>query len=121
MGSASGRDGDASSDTALVGRRWDDVFRMVSRTKVYGGKHVDPADRILWRGEMNGRTVFVQTTVRHSNAGDAFFVSSNARLRYDVEYVHYVELVSLGLLSESEKDLIARMAQAVDSRPVVWA
>lgn len=99
---------------------WDEVFTIVERKTVGGGKHTSPADQFVWSGQVNGRLVEIVSTVRTLNREVSFVTSSNARLHYSAKYYHAVELECEHELTPDERAAILAMADAADGRLVYW-
>lgn len=99
---------------------WDQVFTIVKRQKIGGGPRMNPGDKFVWEGLVNGRSVNIVSTVRTLNPEVSFHTSSNARIHYAPEYFHGVELSSKDDLTEDERVAILNMAQATDERLVYW-
>lgn len=108
---------------------WDDVFTERRRRKVGGGSKMTPADEIIWHGEFNGQVYLLRSRVRFMQAHPTFLVSSNARINFgwnlgpkiEALFEHFVDIEILlpSRVTDAALRDLARLAETVDTRPVV--
>lgn len=100
---------------------FDEAFRQIGQRKVGGGPKTTPSDEFLFCGNLGSGILFLRTRVRPSNPHESFYTSSNHRLcdSHVGRAGHWVELEVRGECSDAELELIRRLAQLADTRPVI--
>lgn len=114
-------DGKLNARTTPNPSRFDEAFRQIGRRKVGGGPKTTPADEFLFCGNLGSGILFLRTRVRPNNPHESFYTSSNHRLRdsHVGRAGHWVDLEVRGECSDAELELIRRLAQTADTRPVI--
>lgn len=114
-------DGKLTARTTPDPASFDEAFRQIGRRKVGGGPKTTPADEFLFCGNLGSGILFLRTRVRLNDPHESFYTSSGHRLR--ASHVgrsgHWVDLEVRGACSDAELDLIRRLAQEADTRPVI--
>lgn len=100
--------------------RW--PFTEVGRTRSRVGAKTLGADVITWRGPLatarGTRVVTFTTQPRHLDPHASFMVSANARIDYRAEHPHFVDVCAHYPLDADEREALAALAEAQDTRPV---
>lgn len=99
---------------------FDEAFRQIGRRKVGGGPKTTPADEFLFCGNLGSGILFLRTRVRLNDPHESFYTSSNHRLRdsHVGRSGHWIDLEVRGDCTDAELELIRRLAQQADTRPV---
>jgi hypothetical protein len=100
---------------------FDDAFRQIGKRQIGGGPKTVPADELIFCGNLGAGIVFLTSRVRLVEPHESFYTSSNHRLRdsHVGRAGHWIDLAVRGPCSDVDLALIARLAQAADTRPVV--
>ncbi|WP_454010809.1 hypothetical protein [Aquamicrobium terrae] len=114
-------DGKLNPRTTPDPSRFDEAFRQIGQRKVGGGPKTVPADEFLFCGNLGSGILFLRTRVRLNEPLESFYTSSSHRLRgsHVGRAGHWIDLEVRGDCSDGELELIRRLAQEADTRPVV--
>ncbi|EXL04898.1 hypothetical protein [Aquamicrobium defluvii] len=114
-------DGKLAARTTPNPDKFDQAFRQIGHRKIGGGPKTTPADEFLFCGNLGTGILFLRTRVRLNNPHESYYTSSSHRLRdsHVGRAGHWIDLEVRGDCSDTELELIRRLAQAADSRPVV--
>jgi hypothetical protein len=114
-------DGKLTARTTPNPEKFDQVFRQIGHRKIGGGPKTTPADEFLFCGNLGTGILFLRTRVRLSDPHESYYTSSSHRLRdsHVGRAGHWIDLEVRGDCSDTELELIRRLAQDADSRPVV--
>ncbi|WP_210327683.1 hypothetical protein [Aminobacter carboxidus] len=80
-----------------------------------------PADEFLFCGNLGSGILFLRTSVRLNDPHVTYYTSSGHRLRdsHVGRAGHWIDLEVRGDCSDTDLELIRRLAQEADTRPVV--
>jgi hypothetical protein len=114
-------DGKLTARTTPNPSSFDQAFRQIGRRKIGGGPKTTPADEFLFCGNLGTGILFLRTRVRPNDPHESFYTSSNHRLRdsHVGRSGHWINLEVRGDCTDAELDLVRRLAQEADTRPVV--
>lgn len=114
-------DGKLTARTTPDPSSFDEAFRQIGHRKVGGGPKTTPADEFLFCGNLGSGILFLRTRVRLNEPFESYYTSSSHRLRDSHVGLagHWVDLEVRGECSDGEFELIRRLAQEADTRPVV--
>ncbi|MBB6414079.1 hypothetical protein [Mesorhizobium sangaii] len=100
---------------------FDDAFRQIGQRKIGGGPKTTPAVEFLFCGNLGSGILFLRTRVRLNDPPESYYTPSSHRLRdsHVSRAGHWIDLEVRGDCSDAELDLIRRLAQEADARPVV--
>lgn len=114
-------DGKPTARTTPNPVKFDEAFRQIGHRKIGGGPKTTQAGEFLFCGNLGSGILFLRTRVRPNDPHESFYTSSRHRLRDS-----HVGRAGLGSISRCaatarmpELDLIGRLAQEADTRPVV--
>jgi hypothetical protein len=113
-------DGKLTARTTPNPKTFDEAFRQIGHRKIGGGPKATPADEFLFCGNLGSGILFLRTRVRLNDPHESYYTSSSHRLRdsHVGRAGHWIDLEVRGDCSEFELELIRRLAQAADTRPV---
>lgn len=114
-------DGKLTARTTPNPKKFDEAFRQIGHRKIGGGPKTTPADEFLFCGNLGSGILFLRTRVRLNEPHESYYTSSNHRLRdsHVGGAGHWIDLEVRGDCSDAELELIRRLAQEADTRPVV--
>jgi hypothetical protein len=114
-------DGKLTARTTPNPEKFDEAFRQIGHRKVGGGPKATPADEYLFCGNLGSGILFLRTRVRLNEPSESYYTSSGHRLRdsHVGRAGHWIDLEVRGGCSDAQIDLIRRLAQEADTRPVV--
>jgi hypothetical protein len=97
-----------------------EAFRQIGGRKVGGGPTTTSADEFLFCGNLGRGLLFLTSRVRLIEPRESFYTTSNHRLRdsFVGRSGHWVDVEVTGDCSDEDLELIERLAQAADTRPV---
>ncbi|MGE0586862.1 MAG: hypothetical protein AB7O39_17170 [Flavobacteriaceae bacterium] len=114
-------DGKLTARTTPNASKFDEAFRQIGHRKIGGGPKTTPADESLFCGNFGSGVLFLRTRVRPNDPNESYYTSSSHRLRdsHVGRAGHWIDLEVRGDCSDAELDLIRRLAQEADTRPVL--
>jgi hypothetical protein len=114
-------DGKLTARTTPNPKKFDEAFRQIGHRKIGGGPKTTPADEFLFCGNLGSGILFLRTRVRLNDPHESFYTSSGHRLRdsHVGRAGHWIDLEVRGDCSDTELELIRRLAQDADTRAVV--
>ncbi len=97
-----------------------EAFRQIGQRTIGGGPKTTGADERLFCGNLGSGLLFLTSRVRLIEPNESFYTSSSHRLRdsHVGRSGHWVDLEVRGSCTPDELVLIARLAQAADTRRV---
>lgn len=100
---------------------FNEAFRRIGARKIGGGPKTTAADEFIFCGNLGSGILFLTTRVRLIEPLESFYTSSNHRLRdsHVGRSGHWVDISVRGDCSDDDLDLIKRLAQDADTRPVI--
>jgi len=100
---------------------FDEAFKQIGKKTIGGGPKTIGADEFIFMGNLGSGLLFLTSRVKLVEPNESFYTSSNHRLRdsHVGREGHWVEITVNGACSYEELDLIWKLAQAADTRPVV--
>lgn len=114
-------DGKLTARTTPNPSSFDEAFRQIGHRKIGGGPKATPADEFLFCGNLGSGILFLRTRVRLNDPHESYYTSSNHQLRdsHVGRAGHWIDLEVRGCCSDAELELIRRLAQEADTRPVI--
>lgn len=114
-------DGKLTARTTPNPERFDAAYRQIGHRKIDGGPKATPADEFLFCGNLGSGILFLRTRVRLNEPHESYYTSSGHRLRdsHVGRAGHWIDLEVRGDCSDTELEMIRRLAQDADARPVI--
>ncbi len=98
-----------------------EAFHQIGQRTVGGGPKTTGAEERLFCGNLGSGILFLASRVRLIEPRESFYTTSNHRLRdsHVGRSGHWIDLKVRGHCSDADLAVIARLAQAEDTRPVI--
>jgi hypothetical protein len=112
---------EAGSARHVGPQSFDEAFRCIGRRKVGGGYKTTEHDEMTFVGNLGSGLLLLVSRVRLIDPNESFYTHANHRIRdsHVGRSGHWVDIQVRGDCSDDELELIRRLAQGVDGRPVV--
>jgi hypothetical protein len=100
---------------------FDEAFRQIGKRKNGGGPKVTEHDAMLFVGNLGRGMLILTSRVRLIDPNESFYTTAGHRLRDSRigEAGHWIDIQVRGACPDEDLDLIRRLAQDIDNRPVV--
>ncbi|HZU91402.1 MAG TPA: hypothetical protein VE993_19275 [Stellaceae bacterium] len=100
---------------------FDEAFRCIGRRRVGGGYKTIEHDEMTFVSNLGDGVIFLISRVRLINPNESFYTHANHRIRdsHVGQSGHWIDIAVHGSCSDDELELIRRLAQEADNRPVV--